>query len=227
MVQLKHGCQILLFLAAYLCSHYFASANNDFGVTRTLPNCGLTFNVPVELSFDQDMRPDLCSKTYLSLEGATLLLGALPEGQRDPRWLDVMPSFKIYAKGVDTLLSSTNESGIRRGLSGPVDVMNDFAEKRCSLSRRTHISELSGGNWKGWIVEDSYQKLSKATSRPEYCAQFYEHNRCIRMLIGNSKAAAVMGQYCLTRRDDDFDLDAGLSYGLFLKLVKSIRFIDS
>lgn len=222
----RNNFWMMFWVAVCLCGCSFAKGGEAAGENKELLRCGLVLNVPAELPSDQDIQPDLCISSYRDQEGALLLLGALLEGQRNPRWLDIMPSLRIYSKGIDELLSISNESGIRRGLSGLAQSMNDFTEKNCSLSRRTHLSELSGGNWKGWIAEDSYHELSKVTSRPEYCEQFSEHNRCIRMIIGNLKESAVMGQYCLTRRDDDFDLDAGLSYGIFLKIIKSIRFIE-
>lgn len=222
----KNTFWMMFLLAVFLCGCSFAKGDEAVGENKLLLKCGLVLNVPAELPSDQGVQSDLCTSSYRDQEGALLLLGALLEGQRNPRWLDMMPSLRIYSKGIDELLSIDNESGIRRDLSGLVQSMNDFAEKNCSLNRRTHMSKLSGGNWKGWIAEDSYQELSRATSRPEYCERFSEHNRCIRMVIGNSKESAVMGQYCLTRRDNDFDLDAGLSYNIFLKIVKSIRFVE-
>jgi hypothetical protein len=46
------------------------------------------------------------------------------------------------------------------------------------------------------------------------------------MIIGNSTMGATMAQYCLIRKPEDFDLDAGLSYDVFMEMVKSLRFIE-
>jgi hypothetical protein len=95
----------------------------------------------------------------------------------------------------------------------------------CKFKAKTRIEKIDGENRHGWLAEDSYKTNDKSASTPESCGRYLKANRCVRMAIGNSKFSATMAQYCLTGNPEDFDLDAGLSYDIFLKIIKTIRFV--
>ena len=211
---------------ACLFNSLLASGNEATASNRELPNCGLELSVPAELYPDQGSHSDFCPNSYLDSGGTVLLLGAVMGGHTNPSLLETIPSLRIYSKSIDNTLSANNGSGIRRSLNGVVENMDNFIEIDCSLKRKTQLSEISENNWRGWIAEDVYQEAENSGLRPDYCKRYSKKNRCVRMIIGNSKESAIMGQYCLTRLDEDFDLDAGLSYNIFLRLIRSIRFSD-
>ncbi|WP_423379882.1 hypothetical protein [Burkholderia sp. LMG 32019] len=189
-------------------------------------NCGLSLSLPGALAPVADYEVSPCVDSYREQNGATMLIGSLVGGRKNPNLLEKLPALHIYRRDLDSVLTSLNGSGLRRIANGSVISTSEFEEKECGLSGVTHISEVAGANWRGWIAEDSYKNNRGAVSSPDYCGKFDNQHRCIRLIIGNAKETVAMSQYCLVRRGGDFDLDAGLSYDIFMEILESIKLLE-
>lgn len=188
-------------------------------------NCGLSLSLPRILApvADSEARP--CANLYREQSGATMLIGSLVGGLKNPSLLEKLPALHIYKRDLDHVLTSLNGSGLRRIANGSVISTSELEEAECGLSGVAHISEVAGVNWSGWIAEDFYKNRGVASNR-DYCGRFDNRHRCIRLVIGNVKETVAMSQYCLVRRDGDFDLDEGLSYEIFMEILKSVKLLE-
>lgn len=188
-------------------------------------NCGLSLSLPRILApvADSEARP--CANSYREQSGATMLIGSLVGGLKNPGLLEKLPALHIYKRDLDHVLTSLNGSGLRRIANGSVISTSELEEAECGLSGVAHISEIAGVNWSGWIAEDFYKSRGVASNR-DCCGRFDNRHRCIRLVIGNVKETVAMSQYCLVRRDGDFDLDEGLSYEIFMEILKSVKLLE-
>lgn len=189
-------------------------------------NCGLSLSLPKPLAPVADYEVSPCVDSYREKNGATMLIGSLVGGRKNPNLLEKLPALHIYRRDLDSVLTSINGSGLRRIANGSVISTSEFEEKECGLSGATHISEVAGANWRGWIAEDSYKNNRGVVSSHDYCGKFDSRHRCIRLIVGNAKETVAMSQYCLVRRGGDFDLDAGLSYDIFMEILESIKLLE-
>ncbi|WP_272546121.1 hypothetical protein PPH94_015900 [Burkholderia cepacia] len=188
-------------------------------------NCGLSLSLPSVLAPVVDSEVSPCVNSYREESGATMLIGSLVGGRKNPDLLEKLPALHIYRRDLDHVLNSLNGIGLRRIANGSVISTSELEEAECGLSGVAHISEVAGGNWSGWIAEDFYKSRDVASSR-DHCERFDNRHRCIRLVIGNAKETVAMSQYCLVRRDGDFDLDEGLSYEIFMEILKSIKLLE-
>ncbi len=205
------------------------SFSKDHGSTQShgfYEKCGISLSFPKILDSVVNYQINPCLDSYIGKNGATLPLGMFLGGGQNPSALENLPMLHIYRRNLDIAMASSNGSGIRGTEKGVVSSTTSSVERECGLSRRTTISKIRGSNWRGWIAEDFYKKNTSFESPPEYCETFDEKNRCIRLIIGNNKETITMAQYCFVRRHEDFDLDAGLSYGIFMEVVNSIKLLD-
>jgi hypothetical protein len=183
--------------------------------------CGFSITLPPELTFDGKGQLQDCLGSYKSNGGTVLSLAPLGLGNHDSSWIDRIPSFHIQNVGIDRIIRTKNSlilingNGIESAKQAP---------SQCGIKAKELITKIHGENWSGWLIEDIYGISSIRKSIPDSCVQYSAANRCIRMLIGNSKSSVTMQQYCVTRNPQEFDLDNGLSYDIFLKVVKSIHF---
>lgn len=101
--------------------------------------------------------------------------------------------------------------------------INRSSRTHCGLHVATTIRPIAGLNWRGWIAEDSYTgRVPKDCESPaEYSSQY----RCISMVFGNEKMSAAMVQTCLLRKRE-FNIQQGLSYEIFMDMLKTLRFMD-
>lgn len=187
-------------------------------------NCGLSLSLPKALAPVVDYAARPCVGSYREQNGATMLIGSLVGGRKNPNLLEKLPALHIYRRDLDSVLTSINGSGLRRIANGSVISISEFEEKECGLSGATHISEVVGANWRGWVAEDFYKNNRGVVSNPDYCERFDGRHRCIRLIVGNAKETVAMSQYC--RRGGDFDLDAGLSYDIFMEILESIKLLE-
>lgn len=189
-------------------------------------NCGLSLSLPSVLAPVVDSEVSPCANSYREQSGATMLIGSLVGGRKNPDLLEKLPALHIYRRDLDHVLNSLNGSGLRRIANGSVISTSELEEAECGLSGAAHISEIAGANWSGWIAEDFYKNNQGIASSRGHCERFDNRHRCIRLVIGNVKETVAMSQYCLVRRDGDFDLDDGLSYEIFMEILKSVKLLE-
>ncbi|MDN7900020.1 hypothetical protein [Burkholderia cepacia] len=188
-------------------------------------NCGLSLSLPSVLAPVVDSEVSPCANSYREQSGATMLIGSLVGGRKNPDLLEKLPVLHIYRRDLDHVLNSLNGSGLRRIANGSVISTSELEEAECGLSGAAHISEIAGANWSGWIAEDFYKNNQGIASSRGHCGRFDNRHRCIRLVIGNVKETVAMSQYCLVRRDGDFDLDEGLGYEIFMEILKSVKLL--
>ncbi|VWC38892.1 hypothetical protein BAR24066_06821 [Burkholderia arboris] len=189
-------------------------------------NCGLSLSLPTILAPIADSEASPCANSYREQSGATMLIGSLVGGQKNPGLLEKLPALHIYRRDLDHVLASSNGSGLRRVANGSVISTSELEGGECGLSGVAHISEVVGANWSGWIAEDFYKNGRDIASSRDHCERFDNRHRCIRLIIGNAKETVTMSRYCLVRRGGDFDLDEGLSDEIFMEILKSIKLLE-
>ncbi|WP_416268534.1 hypothetical protein SD235_16385 [Burkholderia cepacia] len=189
-------------------------------------NCGLSLSLPSVVAPVVDSEVSPCANSYREQSGATMLIGSLVGGRKNPDLLEKLPALHIYRRDIDHVLNSLNGSGLRRIANGSVISTSELEEVECGLSGVAHISEIAGANWSGWIAEDFYKNNQGIASSRGHCERFDNRHRCVRLVIGNAKETVAMSQYCLVRRGGDFDLDEGLSYEIFMEIIKSIKLLE-
>ncbi|NMG37423.1 hypothetical protein GRF61_23485 [Azoarcus sp. TTM-91] len=202
-------------------SHSTPEKNYLIKKNKPISTCGIKFKIPENLISD---RNEIIKACLPSNQENLLSLGALFSDHGNPNWIDRFPFIRIKKNDINEILSRKNYTGIKINKNKILDTWIGSIEEECSLTRKTIFKRINGKNWEGWIAEDQYSTDAPSRPTPEYCSMFLSHNRCIRMIIGNSEATATMGQNCFTRQPENFDLAAGLSYDLFIKIVKSIEF---
>lgn len=220
----------LMFVASTLMVCGYASASPE-NVPKTMQanefseKCGVTLALPAQLLTNGHGKLGTCVGSYDAIGGTVLSLAPIDSGIHDTNWMDRIPMLHIRRVSIDEVIKN-NEENIFHASSTSKTIIAASAPMECKLRAKTTIAKIYGVNWHGWLVEDSYKANDKDASTPEYCEQYSETNRCVRMVIGNSKFSATMAQYCLTREPENFDLDTSLSYDIFLQIVKTIRFTE-
>lgn len=100
-----------------------------------------------------------------------------------------------------------------------VDLIGDCGQEK---TRKIEVTTILGGNWKGWMWEQSFAE-PKNKLRSPYCRKFTPKYRCISLVIGNDTVSAAFSSYCFLRKKVD-NLDDELSYDVFMGIVNTIRF---
>ncbi|WP_156924650.1 hypothetical protein [Burkholderia sp. WSM2230] len=187
--------------------------------------CGAAISLPAGLtSKEAQSKQRHCDKSYRSDGGTVMSLAPSDVNLHDPAWIDRIPVLHIERVGIEDALKKHANATFRQSTRGNVRSIDSPPE--CRVRGKTTLTNISGANWHGWLAEDTYALDTHAKSTPEYCQRYSRSNRCVRMLIGNSKVSATMSQYCLARDATSFDLDSGISYDVFRQIVDSLRFIE-
>ncbi|CAE6770392.1 hypothetical protein R69749_01207 [Paraburkholderia domus] len=220
----------LVFVPSVLMAFGCASASAE-DVPQTMQTkvfsekCGLTLTFPAQLLADGQGTQISCVGSYEAIGGTLLSLAPIDSGVHDSNWLERIPMLHFRRVSIDEIIKNNKENIFHASPAGKM-VVAASAPTECKLKSTTKIAKIYGVNWHGRLAEDSYKPNNKDGATPEYCEQYSEANRRVRMVIGNSKFSATMAQYCLTKDPENFDLDIGLSYDLFLQIIKTIRFSD-
>lgn len=224
----KYASQVAFFSVYILmvCGCASASSKDAPQTNEFSEKCGISLTLPDELVPDGQGKLQTCTGSYKATGGTVLSLAPIYSGVRDSSWIDRIPMLHIRRIGIDEVIKK-NEGGIFHRASTGKAIVSVSALMECKLKVKTTITKIAGTNWHGWLAEDSYNPAVQSTSLPEYCQRYSAANRCVRVVIGNSKESATMSQYCLIRNPGGFDLDAGLSYDIFIKIVKSIHFTEN
>lgn len=227
MIDSKRCLACILIMGFLFFSRYSVSKDRESAQRYGFyEGCGISLSFPKNLDPVVNYQIKPCLDSYVEENGATLSLGIFLRGGQSASTVENLPSLHIYRQNLDVALSRANGSGMRRTAKGVVNSMTNSVGSECGLSQKTSISKIRGANWIGWVAEDFYKKQNDLKPPPEYCERFDVKNRCIRLILGNDKEVITMSQYCLVRRDENFDLDSGLSYRIFMDIIKSIKLID-
>ncbi|MFM0730008.1 hypothetical protein PQQ52_05860 [Paraburkholderia sediminicola] len=183
--------------------------------------CGVDLFYPaLKNFFDQEIKPE-CVGSYHSKEGAGIVFdytfGSDPQETQKSIDISVIPI------GIDKFVGTSNQkkSSVVEIVDGQPRVMHWAGlGNECHNLLRTSITPISTTNWQGWTVEDVYGK-SRIKTRD--CRIFSPEYRCISFVVGNSEMSAEFGGACFPRKRT-LSLNNGISYDLFMKMVKSIRF---
>ncbi|MFD1558165.1 hypothetical protein ACFSHT_21460 [Paraburkholderia silviterrae] len=214
---------IILSVTCDIATAFTDGANQNTSTSNTTGNCGATIVFPDDFSDGRNMSFPKCSQSYETSDGAVLSLAPNDSSPHGANWLEQIPMLHIRSVGINDLINQ-NSTGIFMSISRKIKIAP--APTECHLKTTARLSVIAGPNWHGWLIEDSYQIISRISPSPEYCERYSEKNRCIRLAIGNSKVSATMAQYCLTRDPKEFDFDGGLSYDVFYRIIKTIKFTD-
>ncbi|TDY24086.1 hypothetical protein B0G81_4491 [Paraburkholderia sp. BL6665CI2N2] len=212
-----------IFFSTWISS--FAASNADHQLLisgKPSESCGISIELPSALSPDGKGKLLDCLGSYKSDNGTVLSLAPQGFGIHDPSWVERIPSLNIRRVGIDQMLRK-KDSFIVADKNGNVHTRK-IVPSACAVATSATSIKLNGRNWRGWLVEDIYKNSNRKITAPEYCQRYSSVNRCIRIVIGNSKSSATMQQYCVTRNAEDFDLDSGLSYNILLEMIKTIQF---
>lgn len=189
--------------------------------SRYAARCGVDLFYPaLKNSFDQEIEPE-CVGSYRSNNGAGIVFdytfGSDP--QETQKTIDI----SIVPIGIDKFVSKSNhqKSGVLEIVDGQSRVMHwaGFGNE-CHNLLRTSITPISTTSWRGWTVEDVYGRSRIKTGD---CRIFSPEYRCISFVVGNSEMSAEFGGACFPRKRTQ-SLKNGISYDLFMEMVKSIHF---
>jgi hypothetical protein len=197
--------------------------------------CGISYKVP-KLLWPNKKSDDVsgCSETYKKSDALEF---AIQYTLDDP---DLLPSeaqrdinFTVQRESLDKLIEDGSASFIKRGSDGSLVPRIEFSAI-CGSPLRHDVSEISGSNWRGWVVETVYPKL-KSKPEIERCPEYSPDYRCVNLVIGNSKMSAAFNSKCFLRKRTvslskgitNSTVDTGLGYDNFMDIVKTIRFYES
>ncbi|GAB3627276.1 hypothetical protein PTE30175_01963 [Pandoraea terrae] len=178
--------------------------------------CGMTLFYPALETFrDQKIGPG-CAGSYK--KGLTVMNLSYEYGE-DPEERTKSIDIVIKPSGLERRLEQRS-SAFAPTVDGVRMRPNAGFGNVCDNLVSTEITPISGVNWHGWMAEEVY---SKSRSKEFQCTIYSPTYRCISMLIGNTKMSAHLAGACLLR-ERTTNLEEGLSYDLFMEMIKSIRF---
>lgn len=97
-----------------------------------------------------------------------------------------------------------------------------YGESNCGAVTDVQIKPINGVNWHGWIAEEQFGKVRKGCQPQK---EFTKKFRCVHIAVGNEAMTAQLTGVCLLRKKE-FSLENGLSYDIFMDMIKSLRFVD-
>ncbi|WP_166486973.1 hypothetical protein [Cupriavidus necator] len=208
-------------LVATIASHPYASAVTSKSVLNHNParpkDCGINATLPAELASGDQVEFQPCNGSYKSAAGAVFYFAPSGFGAYDPNWIDRIPALRIKRIPVNEAIRS--DFGRRLPIT-------PRAPDDCGFIAYTKISKISGRNWRGWLAEDFYKTKKGNAGASDYCRMYLSDFRCVRMLIGNLKSSATLNQYCLPDKSGQFDLDRGITFEIFRKILNSLEFVE-
>ena len=190
-----------------------------------MERCGLSLRVPVLIDFfDRAIWPGCVGDA--KTEGATLSMGYAfyPD---DPAWASKYISMEIQPIGIDEWVTPDHGHHTTFAKSGDsVELLPRYSfGNECQNLRKTEITPIYGINWHGWVAEEIYGKSKMQAKEKKRCANYTVKNRCVHLVLGNDKMSAEMPWACLLRKKTT-NLKEGLSYDLFMEMIRSIQFSE-
>ncbi|MGR3906601.1 hypothetical protein Q3A80_06105 [Burkholderia sp. SR8] len=133
--------------------------------------------------------------------------------------------FDIQSTGIENKINSGGDSLFKKNENNATPTLSSgatFAGSNCGPVKNVVVTPISGDNWHGWIAEGFFGKAPRGCKlMKEYTTAY----RCVSMMIGNEKMVAQLGGVCLLRKKE-YGLENGLSYDIFMDMIKSIHFAD-
>jgi hypothetical protein len=222
----------------------FKAAKVFFLLWMLIVGCKLCFAQDTTTSM-LPMRPDIkircpvsfsVPKIFLQGNGSVSGGGGLPTGcevteyyltdqNLTPDEASKRIEFSIRATSLEKTLTDNNNDEFvtldRKGVP-KVNKKYDFDFGACPSLATHKVSEVSGENWHGWIIESVFRK-PVSTRAKKFCPESSDHYQCINMAIGNDKASAVLHPRCFLRGPDN-TLHTEMSYEMFMEMMKTWRF---
>ncbi|MFM0267801.1 hypothetical protein [Paraburkholderia sediminicola] len=191
--------------------------------TKDSARCGVNLLYPaLKNFFAQEIKPE-CVGSYLSNNGAGIIFDYT--FGFDPQETQKTIDISVVPIGIDKFVGISNQkkSGVLEIVDDQPRVMHGAGfGNECHNLLRTSITPISTTNWHGWIVENVY---GRSQIKAGDCRIFTPEHRCISFVVGNSEMSAEFGGACFLRRPT-LSLENGISYNLFMEMVRSIRFIE-
>lgn len=216
-------------LLAYsgLCGASIAGDRNDERIAlapmepNVVQQCGLSMLVPQLVNmFDQPLGFG-CTGSPRNGHVAILLMNFQYDPNQGSGGSNL--NFEIENVGIDEKIAKGGSSLFKIDEQKSLPSLGSGASvvtSNCGTSPSIEVTPISGANWHGWIAEESFGKA------PRNCklSKEYTHSyRCVHLMIGNDKMVAQLDGVFLLR-NKEYSLAHGLSYDLFVDMVKSIRF---
>jgi hypothetical protein len=187
-------------------------------------NCGLTLFYPaLKDFFDEEIEPG-CAGAYNKGGHGTVMSIGYSFSPNDPESASKTIGMEINPMRIDDWLTPGEGHDTTFSRSGDgVQLLSKYNYgNNCNNLVRTEINSISGANWHGWIAEEIYGPPGNIRNN-DRCKSNTPQYRCIHLVIGNKKMSAEMPMACLLRQETT-DLEKGLSYDLFMEMIKSIHF---
>ncbi|MBC8726651.1 hypothetical protein F6X37_35720 [Paraburkholderia sp. 31.1] len=228
----RHIILFGLLLSSLACAQSASDAVHIHGVgnnptrQKVVEQCGMSLDTPDLKSVSDQVIGFGCTGSYKNGEKAVMDMDFQYDPNFNPRGGDNV-SFVVEEVGIDKKISDAKDSIFRLppGEGHPILALGvAYKESDCGDPViKTTISPIEGGNWHGWIAEETF---AKAHGRCTPSKEYTERYRCIHMMIGNEKITAQLNGVCLLRKRQ-YSLENGLSYDLFMNMIKTLRFKDN
>lgn len=125
----------------------------------------------------------------------------------------------VVAGDIDNYFKHIPDNALRRSEDGLISMQ---VIPGCHDSGAQKNVPISGPNWTGYLVEEVSPPHEKLSANCPVPTPMY---RCVGMIIGNAKQTAVLKPYCfLSKRENN--LYHGLSFDIFMDMVKTIHFVE-
>jgi len=184
--------------------------------------CGMYFDTPDLKNVSDRVVGFGCTGSYKNGGKAIMEMGFEYDPNFDPRGGDSIV-FVVEKVGVWEKLSE-GSGVLRLSPNGEVLVLNPAAtykESNCGDPViETIFSPIEGGNWTGWISEETFASSNEGC---EPAREYTERYRCIHAMVGNKVMSAQLNGVCLLRKTE-YSLENGFSYDLFLDMLGTLRF---
>lgn len=221
---------LFIYLFGGICGSSTAKSKKDEQITfapldlKVAQQCGVSMQVPRLLNvFDQPISFG-CSGTYINGNAAILSMYFAYDPNQGSGGSNI--GFEIQGIGIFEKMEIHGDSVFQNSSSQSQPILSkdiSYGVSNCGTPAKINITSISGGNWHGWIAEESFGKAQRGCKLTKEYTSAY---RCVHLMIGNEKMVAQLGGVCLLRKRE-YSLENGYSYDLFIDMIKSIRFNEN
>ncbi|NUA28136.1 hypothetical protein [Cupriavidus basilensis] len=223
------ACGLLLYSMAYAQSAADAARLRNIGTNRSsakvAEQCGMSLHTPDLKSFYDKRIGFGCTGSYKNDDYSIMEMDFQYDRNFDPRGGDYI-GFVVERIGIEKKLAAKGFSifRLKPGDSLPTLVKGAaYEESNCNDPViKTQVTPIKGGNWHGWIAEETFAK-ARGRCRPvkEYTSRY----RRVHVMVGNGKMTAQSSGVCLLRKRE-LSLENGFSYDLFMEMLGTLRFME-
>ncbi|NUA28135.1 hypothetical protein [Cupriavidus basilensis] len=221
------ACGLLLYSMAFAQSAADAARLRNIGTNRSPPKveaqCGMSLSTPALKNVADEMIGFDCTGSYKHEGYAIMEMDVKYDPDFSfPRGDDI--SFLIEGIGIKDNFPARGRSmfHLKPGDSRPTLVAG-YGFSNCNDPViKTRVTPIKGGNWHGWIAEETFAK-ARGNCKPakEYTSRY----RCVHVMVGNKKMTAQSDGVCLLRKRE-LSLENGCSYDLFMEILGTLYFME-